>query len=87
MTRAFSGAGDQIRTGDPHLGKPLVSNRHSAGTPRLCRSEAVFVVGLSRCLTLFSAQLLDFCWIGSGWRNEVSLLEREMCAQPRSSLR
>ncbi len=64
MTRAFSGAGDQIRTGDPHLGKPVVSNHLSASIPRLSRSEAVF---RCRSISLFDVVfrstagfLLDF---------------------------
>ena len=29
LTSSFSGAGDQIRTGDPHLGKVILETRRS----------------------------------------------------------
>jgi hypothetical protein len=70
VTRAFSGAGDQIRTGDPHLGKLVGEESPLRATDHLSRSSLLLI---HRSLQLFDAVfrsaagfLLDFLRIFVG---------------------
>ena len=65
MTRAFSlGAGDQIRTGDPHLGKVILETRQHRGPGRMQTFPLV------RCL------IVDLN-LGRSWSSFVSLTGAE----------